>query len=317
MKVVASYLKISFFSSLLLISCDQIPVIPVGSGTPEITNTTETPGNTGISLNDKLTLATPQGYTVKKNQSYGPSERQVYDVYSPVLSTNDKGNKSISVVMVHGGGWSLLDKSYLDGVVEIFKQKNLNITIFNINYRLPISDGVVFSDIMQDFDRFFSVHQSLKFEYNLDEEVVLWGYSSGGHLALIYSYKYPKTYIKAVAAVVAPTDLSQPGIYNGILDDKNRNLTEFLIGSSYENNPEAYRTASPYYALDSQSVSTVLFYGDQDNLVDYQMQGKRLFEKLRSNNVKSDFYLISGASHDMTGKMGEIVTKTVDFLKQL
>ncbi|WP_341225790.1 alpha/beta hydrolase [uncultured Arcticibacterium sp.] len=267
-----------------------------------------------VSLAAKLTAAVPSGYNVKKDQSYGPSATQAYDLYTPIVSDSTK--KSVSLVMVHGGGWSLLDKSFLDNVVELFKRENLNITIFNINHRLPLSDGVTFDGVMEDFNLFFEHQQTLKQQLNLSEDVVLWGYSSGGHLALTYSYKFPKPYIKSVAAVAAPTDLTQESIYKGIVDDKERNLTEKFIGVAYDSNPNAYKAASPIFDINAQSAKTILFYGQRDGLVDVDEQGRRLYNKLIANNVKASFKALPNATHDMKGEMPGIVIETIRFLKE-
>lgn len=267
------------------------------------------------SLAAKLTSAVPSGYNVKKDQSYGPSAIQAYDLYTPIL--NDTTKKSVSVVLVHGGGWSLLDKSFLDNVVDLFKRENLNITIFNINHRLPLSNGVNLQGIMDDFEMFFEHQQSLKNSLNLSDEVVLWGYSSGGHLALTYSYKYPKSYIKAVAAVAAPTDLTQESIYNGIMDDKGRNLTETFVGVPFNSNPNAYKAASPIFDINAQSASTILFYGQKDNLVNLDEQGRRLYNKLITNNVKAHLKVLPNATHVMDGEMPGIVIETIRFIKEL
>ncbi|KPM47906.1 alpha/beta hydrolase fold domain-containing protein [Jiulongibacter sediminis] len=263
-----------------------------------------------------MTNQTVQWYDVKFNQSYGENRFQNYDVYVPHVDSLDPEKKSVSVVLVHGGGWSLLDKSFLAEAAQHFANQKLNITIFNINHRLAGIDSVTFDDMMMDFDLFFDHHDSLKNVLNLSDEIVLWGYSSGGHLALSYTYKYDKRNIRAVTAIAAPTDLTDETINQGIKDDKNRNLTELLIGQPYEENPDAYRRASPYFAVDRQCSTTLLFYGGNDNLIKPE-QGEKLESLLTKKRVQSEFYLLPDANHDMHGKMGEIVSETIDFMKNL
>lgn len=318
MKALLHYTRyIILFLAATTISCEtsQDIINPEGKSNKSVTKSNDNNTENLKSLSAQLNSATPEGYNVKKNQAYGPSGTQAYDLYTPII--NDSTKKSVSLVMVHGGGWSLLDKSFLDNVVELFKRENLNITIFNINHRLPLSDDVNFQGIMDDFNMFFEHQQSLKSSLNLGENVVLWGYSSGGHLALTYSYKYPKSYIKAVAAIAAPTDLTKESVNQGIKDDKNRNLTEEFIGVPYETNPQAYEEASPIFDINAQSPKTVLFYGEEDNLIDKDEQGRRLYNKLVSNNVKTSFHTLPNATHEMNGQMPKIVTETVRFLKEL
>lgn len=267
-------------------------------------------------LVDLMTNQTVHWYDVKFNQSYGENRFQKYDVYIPHVDSLDTDKKSVSVVLVHGGGWSLLDKSFLAEAAQHFANQKLNITIFNINHRLAGIDSVTFDDMMEDFDLFFDHHDSLKNELNLSDEIVLWGYSSGGHLALSYTYIYDKRNIRAVTAVAAPTDLTDETINQGIKDDKNRNLTELLIGQPYAENPEAYRRASPYFAVDRRCSTTLLFYGGNDNLVSSE-QGEKLESLLTKKRVQSEFHLLADANHEMHGKMGEIVSETIDFMKNL
>ncbi|MGR3810610.1 alpha/beta fold hydrolase [Jiulongibacter sp. NS-SX5] len=288
-----------------LISCDAVSDIsPLGNK------------KNRVSVNQLMTNQAVNGYDVKFNQTYGENRFQTYDLYIPKVDSLDPEKKSVSVVLVHGGGWSLLDKSYLNEAAQHFKNQNLNITIFNINHRLAGIDSVTFNDMMDDFDLFFDHHDSLKTSLNLSNEVVLWGYSSGGHLALSYAYKKDHKDIAAVTAVAAPTDLTEEPIFNGIKDDKNRNLTELLIGQPYQENPAAYKAASPYYDVDRNSSNTLLFYGGNDNLIPLS-QGEKINAELNKKKIHAELHLIPEADHEMHGKMNQIVTETVEFMKTL
>lgn len=319
MKSVKYFSIISGFLILnLLGSCTESASVSPQPETPESAadrNKTTESQPQEPTFGQLLTNQNITSYTVEKNRSYGTDKLQNYDLYRPVGASESE--PSVTVVLIHGGGWSLLDKSFLDPVVEEFKKRNINATIFNINHRLAGSPGINFPQIMQDLDLFFSHQQSLKSELNLTDDVVLWGYSSGGHLALAYAYKRKKEFIKSVAAVAAPADLTTPEIYNNIKDDKNRNLTALLLGGTYDQKPEAYQDASPIFDVHRNSVPTVLFYGDNDQLVDDQNQGKRLHNSLRGYNVKARFHVVSNATHEMKGKMPDIVDKTVNFWKTL
>ncbi|WP_341226155.1 prolyl oligopeptidase family serine peptidase [uncultured Arcticibacterium sp.] len=299
------YTSAIFLSFLGLISCSNFDIIS------PLTSNKKT-----ISFEEKLTANNVQGYEVKMDQSYGENRFQKYDLYTPKIDTSISNMKSVTMVMVHGGGWSILDKSFLNSVVEEYKKKNLNLTIFNINHRLAGIDGVRFADIMHDFDLFFEHHDSLKTDLNLSDDVILWGYSSGGHLALSYAYQFSKVKIDAVAALVAPTDLTDDYIHQGIFDDKNRNLTELLIGKPYSENPDAYHEASPYYFANKNSVSTILIYGGNDNLVKKE-QGEKLNAVLQSKNVKTEFLVIPEATHDLGDKMGGITDNVISFIKNV
>ncbi|MGR3810910.1 alpha/beta hydrolase fold domain-containing protein [Jiulongibacter sp. NS-SX5] len=268
-----------------------------------------------VSFGSVLTAHQATSFSMQANLKYGNNERQNYDMYLP--DGQPAGVKAVPVVVIHGGGWSLLDKSFMKPVVDELKKQGLNIAIFNINHRLAGSQGVDYAQIMADINQFMAHLDGKKATLNLTDEVLLLGYSSGGHLALSYAYQRSNPNIKAVAAIAAPTDLTMPEIHNEIMDDKNRNLTQLLIGASYQENPGAYEAASPYFDVNGQSEPTILFYGDRDELVDQQTQGKRLHTRLRNNGVKAQFHLVSNATHDMNGKMPVVIPKAAAFWKSL
>jgi acetyl esterase/lipase len=255
-------------------------------------------------------------YETRYNQNYGEDPYQKYDLYLPKRDSSFAEKPTISLIMVHGGGWSLLDKSYLNSVVYEFTKKGLNLAVFNINHRLADHNDTNFAEIMDDFSLFFEHHDSLKTNLGLSDRVVLWGYSSGGHLALSYAYKFRRREIDAVIAMAAPTDLTDKAIHQGIFDDKNRNLTELLIGQSYQANPEAYKEASPYFMVHKKNPTTLLFYGGNDILVD-KAQGEKLNKALRKKNIQSEFRLVYEATHDFDNKMGQITDDILSLLEDL
>ncbi len=274
------------------------------------------PFQNSATLGEVLRTESKLSYEKKYNQSYSEDPYQKYDLYLPKKDSSASENPTVSLVMVHGGGWNLLDKSYLNSVVYEFTKKGLNLAVFNINHRLADHDSTQFGGIMDDFHLFFKHHDSLKTNLGLSDRVILWGYSSGGHLALSYAYKFSQYDIDAVIAVAAPTDLTDKAIHQGIFDDKNRNLTELLIGHPYDENPEAYKDASPYFMVHKQNPVTLLFYGGNDILVD-KSQGQKLNEALRDNKIQSEFRLVFEATHDFDNKMGEITDEAIRLLEDV
>ncbi len=273
------------------------------------------PGKNSVPLGEQLTSSAVTGYTITWNMKFGEDGRQIFDLHLPVKDTVTKDYPTVSLVMVHGGGWSLLDKVFISNVVEDFKQRKLNLAISNVNHRLAGADGVVYEDMIEDFSLFFKKHKSLRDSLNLSDRILLWGYSSGGHLLMSYAYTHPSDDFVNIAAVAAPTDLTDPDIrermtYNG------KNLTELLMGESYDSNPQAYRNASPYFLAGRRSTPTLLFYGGNDYLVD-KSQGEKLNKALLNKKVKSEFHLIEDAGHEMDGKMPQISDEIIKYWKTL
>ena len=269
----------------------------------------------GPSFEQQLTTPTVKGYTVSWNMRYGENGRQIFDLHLPQKDTVTQDYPTISLVMVHGGGWSLLDKRFISVAVEDFKRRGLNLAIFNVNHRLAASDGVTYDDMMEDFDLFFQEQRSLRDSLHLSDKVLLWGYSSGGHLLMSYAYTHPSKDFVNVAAIASPTDLTDPEIRNKIFDN-GRNLTELLVGEPFDQNPRAYEEASPYYLAGRHSTSTSFFYGGNDLLVD-KSQGEKLNSLLRKKKVESDFHLLPEADHEMNGQMPGIADELIKYWKTL
>lgn len=268
-------------------------------------------------LQQKLNANTVVDYNTTKDLSYGPDGFHKYDLYTPNFDPNqDSVAKSIALVMVHGGGWSLLDKQYLQGAVEEFKKQHINVTIFNINHRLANGSSVLLPQIMEDFDQFFDHLETQKSVLNLDKEVLLWGYSSGGHLALTYAYSNTNRNIAQVTALVAPTDLTDKNLREALIDEKFGDLTQRLVGVSYEENPEAYKKASPLYINSKSSIPTLLYYGGNDSLVN-QVQGEKLRKELKRKNVNVTLEVYPQATHEMEEQIPKIITGTSAFLNKI
>ncbi|SOE21017.1 Acetyl esterase/lipase [Spirosomataceae bacterium TFI 002] len=266
------------------------------------------------SLGEKLNESQVTSYKVHKDLKYGSDEFQSYDLYSPVKAEN---TPSPVMVVIHGGGWSLLDKSFMNLQIDEFKKENKNITIFNINHRLAGVNGAQYEQIIEDLDLVISEIKKKKSELNLTDDIILYGYSSGGHVALEYSkLRKSNSDIKAVAAAAPPTDLTSEKIRKSIIDDKNRNLTELLIGEPYEKNPEAYKNASPIYKVSANSKPTILFHGNSDDIINVE-QVKKMSELLSQNGVENRFIQFQNVGHEFQNKQRDISKEVFNFLSQM
>src|SRR5689334_7055772 len=82
--------------------------------------------------NDQQTNGTlaAQAYN---NVSYGTDEAEKMDVYLPAGRSADSTK---TIIMIHGGAWSIGDKADIDSYVPVLKQRLPSYAIANINYRL-------------------------------------------------------------------------------------------------------------------------------------------------------------------------------------
>lgn len=273
------------------------PITPTPTTPPTLTDTV------GVVVSD---------YRSELNVAYGSNELQKFDMYLPNLSSGKQA--SVAIIMIHGGGWKEGDKGFITALADKLKAQKKNIAIFNINHRLTFMPGVKLNEQLADIGSVISFINSNKAKYNLSGDIVLFGHSAGGHLALTYAYKNTSnSNIKAVIGLAAPTDLTQPDIQKSIVDKNGANLVELLVGVPYSQNPEAYAQSSPLHIVPKNAQPTLLLYGDADQIVNFS-QGEKLFEKLKTLNVRTTFKKYPQGTHELTN-MNDILEQTTAFLK--
>jgi acetyl esterase/lipase len=234
------------------------------------------------------------GYKDRYDESYGKDPLQRYDIHFP---ENTSGSLSEVLILLHGGSWSGGDKSFLPPSVEAFKKAKKNLTIVNANYRLTSTSGIRLAQQLDDIQMLVEHLRQNAHLYNItDASFVIGGMSAGGHLALNYAYlKDQNRAIKAVVGIVAPTDLSSESLREAGLEKS----IQQLIGKTYAESPEEYRNASPFYVLQSNAPTTMLFYGGKDLLVP-QEQGELMKAKLTLLQVRHQYFFYPEETHDLS-----------------
>lgn len=268
-----------------------------------------------MTISERLDAATPIRWEVTKDFTYDTrSPFQNYDMHRPIFES-DSTVPSLVIISIHGGGWSLLDKGYLDPILYEFRTLNKNLIIFNMNHRLAFEEGVGVDEMLEDIDLMIEEIESRKEELNLSNDIVLHGHSSGGHLALLYAKdRLRKKKIAAVSAIAPPTDLTDPQILR-LKDGQNRNLTEMLLDTTYEDAPDEFKEASPYHNTTRSSRPTILFIGENDEVIGVE-QGEKMAKKLDEKKVLYEYFRYSNTGHDMQNRWKEIPSKVVAFLQK-
>lgn len=268
-----------------------------------------------MTISERLNAATPVRWEVTKDYLYDTlSPFQNYDIHRPIFES-DSTVPALVVISIHGGGWSLLDKGYLDPILYEFRDLKKNLIIFNMNHRLAFEEGVGVDEMLDDIESMLKEIKSKKEELNLSDDIVLHGHSSGGHLALLYAKdRVRKKKIVAVSAVAPPTDLTDPKVLN-LQDGQNRNLTEMLLNTTYQKSPKEFKEASPYHSTTRSSRPTILFIGENDEIIGVE-QGEKMAGKLEEKNVPHEFYKYPNTGHGMENRWKDIPAKVVDFLQK-
>lgn len=169
----------------------------------------------GIRARVAVHAATPS-LTTLSNQSYGAASIRKYDLYYPNLP--DLNNRPI-LIWIHGGGWTGLDKADADKVGALQALAKAGFIVYSINYTLAAGTAPTrFPVQIQDIKTLLSfIAEGLG--TGDAQRISLWGYSAGGHLALVTALTPASTFtdatdhtstaytIKSVAGGSPPTDL--------------------------------------------------------------------------------------------------------------
>ena len=239
------------------------------------------------------------------DQTYGKDELQTYDMHLPAKRSY---NKTKVIILLHGGAWRKLDKSYMNNCVKEIKENGDNWVIVNANYRLTFQDSVTYEQQMEDIDALVNNVVSLRKKYNYSDKIYLSGISSGGHLALAYAFSVDKSrYIKGVSAITPPSDLTTEEIRKSELGKD----IEKLIGKTYKDAPDLYRKASPRFYVSRLAPPVILFYGGKDTTIPLE-QGVLMSQQLKANSVVCSYNFYADQTHDWS-RLTEAMEKTLAF----
>ncbi|MDH4296955.1 MAG: alpha/beta hydrolase [Cyclobacteriaceae bacterium] len=209
--------------------------------------------------------------------------------------------------------------------------------VVSINHRS--SRDAVFPAQIQDVKAAIRFIRANSLKFSLDNAFIgITGWSSGGHLSALAGTtnttktdringlavdiegslgKYTKTssHINAVVDWFGPTDFLIMDKCGSTMSHDDINSPEStLVGGAIQENPDKCALANPIYYVNKSNPPFLIFHGDQDPLVPI-CQSEKLFEKLRSTGVKSEFVIIPGGKHGPGVLIDKYFEKAILFLK--
>ena len=242
--------------------------------------------------------------------AYGSDVAQKMDIYLP--AGRSQGATKV-LVLIHGGGWMAGDKTNMASFVPKFQTHLKDYAVVNLNYRLAtFTPRYMLPTQTDDIRSAMDYIEDRTEEFGVSDEFVLLGLSAGGHLAMLYSYKYDTDRrVQAVVNIVGPSNLN---------DDYYNNNSLFSFAMNYIIAPENLPSgtthnvfASPVTWISSRSQPTISFYGSADDLIP-QSQHTALEEKLNQFNVPNEKYIYTGGHEVGFKQADDIVAKTKVFL---
>ncbi len=204
------------------------------------------------------------------------------DIYHPQLQ-----GKRPAIVLIHGGGWNGNERR--GDMVEIAKAlAKRGYVVMNTSYRrTPNWKWPAQADDIQAAIQYLRRNSDA---LGIDaDRIGVWGYSAGGHLALVAGAD-PSNQIKAIVAGAAPTDLT-------IWPDGK--LTGLLMGGPLKGREQLYRDASPVYQITKATPPVFLYHGTKDELV-VPAHVRRLEKELTKKKVPYEVFWIKGRGHMTT-----------------
>lgn len=211
------------------------------------------------------------------------------------LYTNPKSETPTPIVInIHGGGWNHGVKESQTGYGSFFKN---GYAVANVEYRLV---GVAPAPAAIEDVRcaLIYLYKHAK-ELNIDtNKIVVMGGSSGGHLALMAGLlandKKFDTNCKYDGDIKVAAIINKYGVTDLVPLSKWKSAKNWL-GKGFDNQ-KFVESVSPLYYVTKNSPPVYIVHGDADPIVPYD-QSVALYEKLKSNGVKTKMLTIEGGNH--------------------
>lgn len=183
----------------------------------------------------------------------------VADIYRPKMPV-----PTAAVLVIHGGGWSHRTGDMSSICADLAKQGFL---AFNTTYRLAPTSN--YPKAVRDVEGALTYLRENAAKLNINpDRIYVWGYSAGGHLALLLGLQEQRK-VRGIVAGGTPVDLTKY---------PSSPMIQKFIGKSYDQAPALWAEASPINHIGAQSPPIFLYHGEGDKIVDIAhlkwMQGR-------------------------------------------
>ena len=251
---------------------------------------------------------------------YGPHSLQTMDIFIP---EGPQDARYPVVLTLHGGEWMGGDKAalgYYTATVLASDCIHVNINYRLINNGIPADAEMPYKEMLDDIEAAFDFLAQNAETYQVDPaKAGIAGYSSGGHLALLYAYTRTdgSIPIKFVISEAGPTNFMDPKTFtedgclwlheshNGhddievwpsMMRDYRLSIIGAITGTEYGEPgwEEAWEKASPAYAVTASAPKTFLFYGSHDPVVPISHG-----EFLERSHSDCTLYEVFNATHNL------------------
>ncbi|MDP2452923.1 MULTISPECIES: alpha/beta hydrolase [unclassified Kaistella] len=223
------------------------------------------------------------------NLKYGDARQQTMDVFIP-----ESFDKEIpTVIIVHGGAWKMGRKEHMK-MIQKFLHKN-SIPTANINYRL-VNKKSTYRQQLEDIGLAVEKINALAKEEGFKEDnYIILGESSGGHISMLYGYNNPQ-HIKKIISLSGPTDFYTENYTSSFYSKYSSPTIQEVVGEKFDrkNLSVEFKKASPIANV--SNVPTLMFQGDRDILVN-KKQGLVLDSVLTEKGIPHQLIFMKNTGH--------------------
>jgi acetyl esterase/lipase len=245
---------------------------------------------------------TPPGeLEVRRDLAYGPSPEQRLDLYRPAAASAGTDRPLPAVLSIHGGGWQGGDRADPRMVARVARPLAARgYAVAAVGYRRAPRHR--FPVQLEDVALAMAWLRDHAAEHAIDPaRVGAVGGSAGGHLAALLGTAV-EARPRCVVALLAPTDLTPAGYLERLRDpglraDLARVLAD-LLPAAWEDDPAAWRLASPLLRVSPSSAPFFLLHGRDDRVVPPE-QTLRFAAALATAGVEVETLLVDGLGHDV------------------
>ncbi|MBI2421272.1 MAG: alpha/beta hydrolase [Candidatus Hydrogenedentes bacterium] len=240
----------------------------------------------------------PDSVAITKDLVYASPDGQ--DLKLDLFEPKDAKQARPLLLFIHGGGWKKGKKE--DYIYYNLKFAELGYVTASMQYRLAPDHH--FPKALQDVRCALAYLRTHAAEHHIDAtKIAVLGGSAGGHLSLMAGYATDP----ALSCPGAAPEVSGPvqAVVNfyGVVDctpeyaREAGEVTGFL-GTTWAENPEIFKQASPIFHLAKGAPPTLTFHGTIDELVPIE-QADQLHKKLDELGVPNYCDRVEGWPHTM------------------
>jgi len=231
------------------------------------------------------------------------------ELHAEIAYPKNAAKPTPAIIYIHGGGW--IEGTYKHSLIQ-FAQHGY----FGASIEYRFSNVATWPAQIQDCKLAVRWLRANAAQYNVDpNRIGVWGESAGGHLvtclgtmADVKEYEgdggYPgvSSAVQAVVDFYGPTDFTRPDLYSPTAI----RLTQGLMGVPYEQNPQLWKSASPFFYVKAGDPPMLLVHGDSDGLVPLA-QSTVFDEALTKAGVPHQLLVVKNADHGFSPKPGTTI----------